>query len=130
MRITLLISFAFILSCDTPNDCLTKRIQAEYDVELKVTGTFKTADILAVVELESADTTMLSAQELPWSLSFSYTGDSWVYIVAQNTDTLGTVSALIAINYEVVQSDSQYHRVDLSRQIDGNLYMMEKTICP
>jgi len=99
-------------------------------VELKITGTSETADILAVVELESADTIMLSAQALPWSLSFSHTGDSWVYIVAQNTDTLGTVSVSIVINYEVVDMDSQYTRVDLSRQINGDLYMMEETICP
>lgn len=130
MRKTLFISLALILSCDSPNDCITKRIQAEYDVELKITGTSETADILAVVELESADTIMLSAQALPWSLSFSHTGDSWVYIVAQNTDTLGTVSVSIVINYEVVDMDSQYTRVDLSRQINGDLYMMEETICP
>jgi hypothetical protein len=130
MIIILFFIIVFLISCDSPNDCITKRVQAEYDVELKVTGTSETADILAVVEFESADTTMLSAQELPWLLSFSHTGDSWVYLVAQNTDTLGTVSASIVINYEVVQSDSQYHRVDLSRQIDGDLYMMEETNCP
>lgn len=124
-----LIGLLFLTSCDTPNDCITKRVQAEYDVELKVTGTSQTADILAVIELDSADTTMLSAQELPWSLTFSHTGDSWVYLVASNTDSLGTISAYIVINNEIVVQDSQYYRTDISWQMEGELYMMEVVDC-
>ena len=99
-------------------------------MELRVNGTSETADILTVVELDFPDTTLLSGQEIPWSLSFSYEGDSWVYIVIQNTDTLGTVSASIVINNEIVEQDSQFSRVDLSRQIKGELYMMAAVDCP
>ena len=130
LLVPLLLAFT---GCVTNNDCYTFRQSAPYSIQFQITGTANSVDLLLVVEDTRSDTTRLEDVILPWTKELTREGDTWVYLAAQNKDSVGTLTTTLSINEEEMISDTQSGPSAISSiryTILGEDYMVEVLECP
>ncbi|GEM_PF-5739203 len=129
-----ILSGLVILSCERESDCYTKTRETYYTVTLSVTGTTSSVDILRVIKRdETPDTTYFDDVTLPWETDTTTTGDSWVYLVAHNNDSTGTVTAAILLNGNEVIHETRtgaFVQPAVSWTFLGEDFTEEFTECP
>ncbi|NOZ03424.1 MAG: hypothetical protein GXO92_02320 [FCB group bacterium] len=122
------------LSCERETDCYTKTKETYYTITLSVTGTASSVDILRVFKQdETQDTTYFNDATLPWETDTTTIGDSWVYLVAHNNDSTGTVTAAILLNGNEVVHETRsgaFVQPAVSWNFLGEDYTEEYTECP
>ena len=121
---------AIFSGCNTNNDCYTVRKPAPYTIQFLVNGSATTADILLVVEETTPDTTRLEDATLPWSKELTKTGDTWVYLAAQNQDSVGTVSTILSVNDQEFNRDGPSFISSVSYSFLAEDYMVDVLECP